>query len=605
MTLQKLRGSLFWKYLIVTLLMVSTVFVGVTAVELFTSYQDIKRITVELETEKAVSVVNRIEQFVEPAVTSVKSTMGESVLQSVGYVAVEGAAKSGDPPQFLLDRAEAFNRMLRDDGDIASVQLIDASGRERVVVSRSAPVDIDSGSDFTTTPEFVKGRGGKVYFGPVYFRNNTDPRMRLAVSAHKDSDVTVVELNLTPIWDAAAQVRSGREGYAYIVDRDGRAITHPDLATSLRRKDLSGLPQVAQALAEAREAATRPKDATGDSNAAKETGKEAAASAPSLVASVGRGRDGGEALIAHAVSPTLGWLVFVERPLSELHEQFRSRLLRSAMILVLGLALAGILAALLAERMVAPIRLLQDGAARIGRGELDHRINVKTGDELQLLAEEINLSASQLAEAQHGLEQKVEARTEELNRSVGELQVLSELTQAVNSSLNVQDVLDKIVTHAVKLSGAREGTMYTLDGDALTQRANFGRSESMLKVSGNNKVTINSDSIGARCLRERAPVQIPDIEKEKGYRLRDQMLAEGIHSNLGVPLIHEDKVIGALVVRRAEKGYCPDATVKLLQTFAAQSAMAIQNARLFGEIQEKGEQLAAASQLKSDRKSVV
>ena len=430
MSVTLFRGSLFWKYLVVILLLVGTVLTAASVIELYASYEDLKRVTVELEREKAAAVVSRIEQFIEPVVAQVRGTLTASAAPAPEDAAATRGAQDGTSATSaeLVDKAVEFNRLLRDVADIAGIQLLDGQGKERLIISRSAPSDVNSGVDFSGAAEFQKGRGGRTHYGAVYYRNNTDPRMKVAISrSEKNADVTVVEVNLTPIWDAATQVRAGQHGYAYIVDGEGRAITHPDVVTSLRRKDLSASPQVGNALSRAKQ-----KDS------------------PELLLTEAPGRDDEKALIAHAVSPTLGWFVFVERPLKEVQEQFLPRLFRSFGVLLLGLGISALVAALLARKLVAPIRSLQEGAARVGRGELDHRIDVRTGDELQSLAEEFNRTAAQLAEAQYGLEQKVEARTQELNRTVGELQVLSELVQTVNSSLDMQEVLEKIVSQAVK-----------------------------------------------------------------------------------------------------------------------------------------------------------
>ncbi len=296
MSLSLIRGKLFWKYLVVILLLVGTVLTTASVIELYASYEDLKRVTTELEREKAAAVVSRIEQFIEPIAAQVRGTVT--------------AAASAQ----LVEKAAEFNRLLRDVPDIASIQLLDGQGNERLVISRSAPAEADSGVDFSGSAEFQKGRGSQIFHGAVYYRNNTDPRLKVALSSGgKDADVTIAEINLTSIWDAASQVRSGREGYAYIVDGGGRAITYPDVVTSLRRKDLSQLPQVANALAQVNK--------TNDSN---------------QILTVAPGRDGERALIAHAVSPTLGWLVFVERPLQEVQEQFRPRLIRSFGVLLLS-----------------------------------------------------------------------------------------------------------------------------------------------------------------------------------------------------------------------------------------------------------------------------
>ena len=178
---------------------------------------------------------------------------------------------------------------------------------------------------------------------------------------------------------------------------------------------------------------------------------------------IAKGLDGREVLSAHAAIAPLQWLVFVEQPLAEAFAPLEASLFRGAIILVMGLALAVFASVVLARRMVAPIRVLQAGAARIGAGELGHRIEVRTGDELEALADEFNRTTAKLQESYAGLEQKVAERTEELTRSLAELRALGDVVQAVNSSLDLQQVLVTIVTHAVQLSGAREGTIYEYD----------------------------------------------------------------------------------------------------------------------------------------------
>src|SRR5438046_9006633 len=110
--------------------------------------------------------------------------------------------------------------------------------------------------------------------------------------------------------------------------------------------------------------------------------------------------------------------------------------------------------------MVVPIQMLRTGAARIGAGDLTQRISIKTGDELEGLADQFNDMAGKLEESYSGLEHKVEQRTEELAQSVGELRALGEVSQAVNSTLDLETVLNTIVTKAVQLSGTEAGAIY-------------------------------------------------------------------------------------------------------------------------------------------------
>ena len=131
---------------------------------------------------------------------------------------------------------------------------------------------------------------------------------------------------------------------------------------------------------------------------------------------IAEGVQGGQTLTVHAPIPALGWLVFIEQPVEDTFAPLRAATVRSVVVLALGLLLATLASVVLARRMVAPIRRLQEGAARVGKGELDHRIDIHTGDELEALADEFNHTTARLQESQSNLEQKVEARTAELTR---------------------------------------------------------------------------------------------------------------------------------------------------------------------------------------------
>lgn len=164
---------------------------------------------------------------------------------------------------------------------------------------------------------------------------------------------------------------------------------------------------------------------------------------------IATGLQGGRFLTAYAPIAPLAWLVFVEQPLGEAFAPLQASITRSALLVALGLVLSVLASVLLARRMVAPIRALQAGAARIGAGELAHRIQVRTGDELEALGEEFNRTAAHLEESYANLEEKIEARTRELAGLVERLRAMAETSQTVSSTLDLQTVLASIVAHAV------------------------------------------------------------------------------------------------------------------------------------------------------------
>jgi signal transduction histidine kinase len=250
--------------------------------------------------------------------------------------------------------------------------------------------------------------------------------------------------------------------------------------------------------------------------------------------------------------------------------------------------------------LVGPIRALQEGATRIGRGDLKSRIDVRTGDELQSLAEHFNQMAGQLQESYANLEHKVEERTAQLARSVSELEALGEVSRAVNSSLELETVLGRILAHACALADAGGGAIYVAEAEAGRFRiaATHGMDDELVRAIRGLPVR-TGDTVVGQCVAQRDAAQIPDLAAEPDYPLHAAMMKAGIRALLGVPLLREGEVIGALIVRRKRTGAFADDTVELVKSFAAQSALAVHNARLFHEIEQKSRELEAASRHKS------
>jgi GAF domain-containing protein len=193
--------------------------------------------------------------------------------------------------------------------------------------------------------------------------------------------------------------------------------------------------------------------------------------------------------------------------------------------------------------------------------------------------------------------EEVQARTKELSQSVGELRALGEVSQAVNSTLDLQSVLDTIVTKATQLSSTEAGAIYVFDeADQQFQlRATYGMTAEMIAVIKEHHADFSAAVSAATQRRE--PDQVADLQPSS--RANEMIMRLCYRARLVVPLLAADRIVGALVVRRKAPGEFSQSTVELLQTFAAQSVLAIQNARLFAEIEHKGRQLRMASENKS------
>ena len=188
---------------------------------------------------------------------------------------------------------------------------------------------------------------------------------------------------------------------------------------------------------------------------------------------------------------------------------------------------------------------------------------------------------------------EVQARTRELSQSVEELRALGEVSQAVNSTLDLETVLTTIVGRAVQLSRTDTGAIYVFDEEHKEFRlhATHGMSESMIAAITGRQIGLGDANIGA-ATAQRKPIQVPDIRNEPASPVNEIILREGYRSILIIPLLRPDRIVGALVVRRKTPGAFPQSTIDLLQTFADQSVVAIQNARLFESVEARTRELA-------------
>ena len=194
-------------------------------------------------------------------------------------------------------------------------------------------------------------------------------------------------------------------------------------------------------------------------------------------------------------------------------------------------------------------------------------------------------------------------RTAQLTRSVDELTALGQVSQALSSTLDLEAVLTTIVRRAIELSGADGGSVYEYY-DALEEfrlRATQNFEEELVEASRAMPLRRGEGALGLLA-EQRAPIQIADIADPAAYqsRVREVLLRTGYRAILAIPLLRDDVLVGALVIGRKSAGHFPSGVIALLTTFANQSALAIQNARLFREIEEKGRELEAASRHKSE-----
>ena len=539
------RWRLLTKYAAFIIGLVSAALLASGGVSVYFSYRENQEHLVTLQREKALAAATRIEQYI----SDIEHQLGWTALPQVG---------TGANP--VEQRRYEYLKLLRQAPAITEVVWIDASGREQLRVSRLAMDVVGSATDFTKDPKYAGVTAGKTWYSSVYFRKETEPYMTISRPAGgAGGGITIAEVNLKFVWEVVSRIQIGRAGLAYVVSSDGTLIAHPDISLVLQKSDLSKLIHVAAA--------------------ARGEGEDLP---------IARNLKGEEVLTAHAGIPTLNWTVFVELPLAEAFAPLYSSILRIGLLLLAGLVLSMLASVYLARVMVTPIRALQQGAARIGAGNLDQRIEVHTGDELEALSEQFNKMAGDLKAFYAGLERKVEERTAELKESLEQQTATADILRVISSSpTNIQPVLDAVAESAARLCDANDVVIRRVDGNVMQLVAHLGS-----VAVGRSAVPISRESVAGRAIIERRTIHIHDVLQPKvleEYPEGGTTLFQDVpyRTMLAVRLLREDTAIGAIVIRRKATEPFSDKQIKLLETFAAQAVIAIENVRLFKELEAR------------------
>src|SRR6201987_2402860 len=488
----KTRRRLFTKYVALFVAVVCIALVSNGIFDVFFYYQEHKASLIRIQREQAEAAAAKIGQFIK----EIESHLGWA--QQLPWWAGSIEERRFDPL-----------RRLRQVPAIPELAQLDATGKERLRVSRLAMDVVASGSDLSSDPKFAEAVARKVYYSPVYFRRESEPYMTLAIAGTgRDAGVSVAEVNLKLIWDVVSQIKVGERGHAYVVDAQGRLIAHPDISLVLRNTDMSKLAQVR---------AARAGVASG--------GADTSDNPPETVQEA-ENIEGRKVLTAYARVAPLGWLMFVELPAEEAYAPLYAALQRLAFVLLGAPVFAVLSGMFLAGRMVGPIQALQASAARIGRGDLSQRITIKTGDELEALADQFNDMAGQLQESYAGLEKKVEQRPHELRESLEQQTATSEVPRLISSSPgDLKPVFETMLANAIRLCEAKFGSLFLREGDAFRNVCNIGERSGYTEWYRREPMIVLRDHHPrmplARVAESKAVIHIPDLAAEQAYIERD------------------------------------------------------------------------------------
>ncbi|TMK42788.1 MAG: HAMP domain-containing protein [Alphaproteobacteria bacterium] len=546
-----LREGLFAKYVISLVGLVVFVLAVNGSMETWISYRATKTTLTDAMSEKAEATSKRIEQSIA------------ELERQISWV-TRASAQRQDPGKTLEQHHADYVQLLNQVSPVNQLALLDQNGREQLRLSHTKIVvgsKSDLSRDFGLTETLAKG----VSYAPAFFKGSS-PFMSIAVS-HSGSDpsaaVTVAEIDLRFLSDFLGDAQVGKGAFAYVVDQRGQVLASSTKGPEIAR-DLSTLPQVAALMT---------------------PNGQALAS--------GTDTDGHSVLTTSSSVPKLGWAVLFEQPTAQALAPIRDQLVRVALLIGLGLAVAILAGTLLARRMLIPITALRTGARRLGAGDFSHRIAVHTKDELEELADQFNSMAGQLKETYSVLETKVEERTRDLAQSINELKVLEEVGRAVSSSLDLNAVLPTVAARALEITRADAVLIYSYD--AAQHQFNLVEADGIDKSVEGRHLSIDEEtSLLGQAATKGEPIAIADLNLAADHLLRDVAIEAGFHSVLVVPLVDQQGVLGSLVVLRRSAGEFSPNLIGLMRTFAHQSVLAMRNARLFTEVDHKGRELASA-----------
>jgi len=517
------RSRLFTKYdaLLVAVVGVTLLCGGIF--EVFSHYREHRAALIRIQHEQAKAGAAKISQFIE----DVEGQLGWTTQ----------LPWSGTAPE---NRRFDALRLLRQVPAITELMLVDQTGKERLRVSRLSMDVVDSGNDLSQDPKFTEAVAHRVYYGPVYFRRDSEPYMTLALAgARKDAGVSIAEVNLKVIWDVVSQVKVGEHGNAYVVTARGRLIAHPDMSLVLRNTDMSKLVQV--------QAAQADTEATSDE---LEDGQDIL---------------GQDVLTAFAPIRPLRWTIFVERPIGEAYASLYAALQRLAIVLAVGLIFTTAAGMLLTRRIVGPIEALRASAAHIGGGDFPFPPDMGGGPQRK-----------GGGSGQPLREMASEETIETINRSAGCLQA----------------ALDTLVQSAVRLCSADCALLDEKHGDGLRTLASFGFVDEFDAWRKDRPIAFDPGSTIGRALIDAKAVQTLDVLADPESHVLSAQTGAVFRAMLAVPLLHEGKPAGVLVLTRAHPRLFDEKQIDIAVTFAALAAILIASPTLPGKLRAHANMLS-------------
>jgi len=431
------REHLVRSYFFISVFLIAGGLISAGLLEIYFRYSESLEQVHLAQQDAASRAAFEIERFIQDIATNMKAfTKSADASFPVGF----------DDYEFEL------RRLLFLAPAITEVLVMDANGNIRAQASRFRAVAPLLKKDLSQTVAFRRSKQGQNYFGALYFQDS-EPYFTVAIPIEQVPGEIVgvlqAETSLSDILDVASSVRFGGAGYKYVMTRSGDLIAHSNISLVLQRRNLAALNQVKAAF-------------------------QSSPDAPRLRAIVAYNTEGQKVFSSYALIPNLDWAVFIERPTNEAYAPIYASLLRTSILLLIGLGVALLATLIVRRRVVRPLETLRQGVERIRQGDLTTRLELKTGDEIEILADEFNEMAAHLKQAYTGLEQKVAERTLALTIANTKLEEASQHKSQFLANVNheLRTPMSAIIGYGRLVLRATEGQISQLQRENLQDLLN-------------------------------------------------------------------------------------------------------------------------------------
>src|SRR3990172_3759693 len=511
----------------------------------------IKQDAAKLQTEIATRVALEIEDFIR--------RKAERLLD---FSASTSLYEMGDKEQRLLALL-----LLKNDRAFTDASILDGSGMEVLKISERRVYLPEELADQSDSAKFKEASKGGSYISPVYTSDKAEPYITIAVplktAPQEVVGVVSVEVNLKILWEVIGEIEFGHAGYAYLGDGRGNLIAHRDPSLVLKRTNLNSLNQIQEFLRNPLGADPSP------------GGED-------------QGIMGKRVLSTFAPVQSLEWAVVLEEPVDVALAELRVVERYAFLLLGVGIVLGALIIVWGSNRITAPIHELHHGVEVIGKGDLNYRVEIKTGDEIEQLAQEFNKMAGELQTSYSTLEQKVEQRT-------SELAALYDVTSAVNQSLELDTILQAVIKRISEIFHFDATRIFLLNpqGDQLQLRASF---ETHPEFWAQVRAFKIGQGVVGKVAETGESIIFEDALTDPRYHAmsHSKVTRQAGFSFFAVfPIKAKGGRVGTMVLLGQKPRQLTTEEQRLLTSMADQIGVALENAALFEQVRTRSLQLAA------------